>query len=72
MNNSFDNLTLVHFTKLTHESSWVVDVSADLAINFDVTLHDDLGDLGVGQGVLETVTQEDHERQGFAQLVGSG
>lgn len=33
---------------LTHESSWKVGVSADLAVDFDQTLHDDLGHIGVG------------------------
>lgn len=52
-----------------HESSWEVDVGADLSVDFDETLHDDLGDLSVGERVLETVTQEDDEWQGLAQLV---
>lgn len=57
---------------LTHEASWVVNVGADLAVDFDVSLHDDLGDFSVGQGVLQTVTQEDHQWKGLAQLVRSG
>lgn len=54
---------------LTHESSWEVDVGADLSVDFDETLHDDLCDFRVGQSVLEAITQEDDEWQGLAQLV---
>lgn len=31
-----------------HEASWEVSVGADLAVNLDQTLHDDLGHLAVG------------------------
>lgn len=58
--------------KLTHVSSRVVRIGADLAVNLDQTLHDDLGHLGVGEGVLETVTQENDQRQRLAQLVRTG
>lgn len=42
--------------KLTHETSWIIGVGADLAVNLDQTLHYDLRDLVVVQGVLETIT----------------
>lgn len=42
---------------LTHESCWEVCVSTDLSVNTDEALHGDLGDLSVGEGVFETVTQ---------------
>lgn len=56
---------------LTHESGGEVRIGAHFAVDLDQTLHHDLGDLGVGQGVLQAVTQEDDQRQGLAQLVGS-
>lgn len=56
-------------TVLTHESSGEVGVCADLAVDLNQPLHDDLGHLSVGQGVLQTVAQEDHQRQRLAQLV---
>lgn len=54
---------------LTHESRGEVGVCADLAVDLDQTLHHDLGHLGVGQGVLQPVTQEDDQRQRLTQLV---
>lgn len=50
MNNVF--VSAQRKLKLTHEASWIVDVGTDLAVNLDVTLHDDLGDFGVVQCVL--------------------
>lgn len=57
---------------LTHKSSRVGDVGADLAINLDKPLHADLLDLVSGQGVLEPVPQKDDEGQALPQLVGTG
>ena len=62
MNNIFDN-PQKYPLKLTHESCWVVDVSADLSVDFDESLHDNLGDFSVCQSVLQTVTEKDHQRQ---------
>lgn len=31
-----------------HESGWEVAVSANFTVNFDQTLHDNLGDISVG------------------------
>ena len=45
---------------LTHETSRVVGIGADLSVDFDEPLHDDLGNLTVGQGVLQTVTKKNH------------
>lgn len=42
--------------KLTHETSWIIGVGADLAVDLDQTLHHDLGDFIVVQGVLESIT----------------
>lgn len=56
----------------THESSGVVGVGADLAVNFDETLHDDLGHLRVRQGILEPVAEENDQGERLPQLVGTG
>lgn len=45
-----------NFAKLTHETSWIIGVGADFAVDLDQTLHHDLGDLVVVQGILETIT----------------
>lgn len=58
--------------KLTHESSRVGDISADLAVDLDEPLHADLLYLVPSQGVLEAVPQEDDEGQALPQLVGTG
>lgn len=58
--------------KLTHESSRVGDIGADLAINLDEPLHADLLHFIPSQGVLEAVPQEDDEGQALPQLVGTG
>ena len=56
---------------LTHESSWIGLVCSDFSINLDETLVNDLLDLIIGEGVLQPVTEEDHEGQTLAELVGS-
>lgn len=57
---------------LTHESSGVGDVGADLAVDLDEPLHADLLHLIPSQGVLEAIPQEDDEGQALPQLVGTG
>lgn len=56
---------------LTHESSGVGDIGADLAIDLDESLHADLLHLIPSQGVLEAVPQENDEGQALPQLVGT-
>jgi hypothetical protein len=56
----------------THQSSWVGEVSADLAVNLDLALLEDPLGLGVREGVLETVADEDDEWEALAELVWSG
>jgi hypothetical protein len=56
---------------LTHETSRVGAVSADLSVNLDETLHKDVLDFLAVQSVLKTVTQEDDERKTLAGLVGT-
>lgn len=62
---------LTHQTQLTHEASGVGDVGADLAVDLDEPLHANLFDLVSGQGVLQTVPEEDDEGQALPQLVGT-
>lgn len=57
---------------LTHESSGVGDVGADLAINLDEPLHADLLHLIPSQGVFEAVPQENDEGHALPQFVGTG
>lgn len=57
--------------RLTHEASRVGGVGADLTVDTDQALHDDLLDLTTVEGVLQAVAQEDDEGQTFAQLVGT-
>jgi len=52
-----------------HETRWEQKVSADLVVDLDQTLSAYLDRLLVSQGVLETVSQEDDERQALAELV---
>jgi len=61
----------LHFDDV-HESRRVSVVGADSAIDFDETLGQDLLDLGVIQGVLETISQEERQREALAELVGTG
>lgn len=69
---TMSSIIITHAAKLTHESGWVVNVSANLAVDFDESLHDDLGDFGVCQSVLQAITQKDHQGQRFTQLVWTG
>jgi len=55
-----------------HESGRVGVVGADATVDFDETLGEDLLDFRVRQRVLETIPQEERERQALAQLVGTG
>jgi len=62
---------LLHFDDV-HEASWVSVVGAHAAVDFDETLGEDLLDFRVRKRVLETIPQEERERQALAQLVGTG
>ncbi|GMT32155.1 hypothetical protein PFISCL1PPCAC_23452, partial [Pristionchus fissidentatus] len=55
-----------------HESSGESHLSADLSVDLDQALLADLASLGVGQSVLQTVTEEEDEGEGLTELVGSG
>jgi hypothetical protein len=52
-----------------HESSGEGRVSADLAVNLDETLHKDVLDLLSVEGVLQTVADQDDQRQALTELV---
>jgi len=54
-----------------HETSRVGAVSADLSVDLDKTLHEDVLDFLTVQGILQTVAQEDNKRKALAGLVGT-
>lgn len=54
-----------------HETGGEGGISADLSVDRDQTLHEDESNLTAGQGVLESVTQKDHQGQALAELVGT-
>lgn len=55
-----------------HEAGGVGQVSADLAVDLDETLHEDRLGLAVVKGVLETVADEDDQGHAVAELVRTG
>lgn len=55
-----------------HESSRVAWLSADLAVDLDESLCGDGLNFTSGQGVLETISQQDDKRERFADLVRTG
>lgn len=62
-------LKVAHLAQLTHESGRVVGVGAHLAVDLNQTLHNNLGNVAAIQCVLETVTQENYQRQRLTELV---
>lgn len=62
--------------KITHESGRVVGIGADFSVNLYEPLHDNLGNVSIVQGILETVTEENNQGQWFPKFVraraGSG
>lgn len=48
---------------LTHKTSRIVGVNANLSIHLNQTLHDDLSNLAISQGILQSITQEDNQRE---------
>lgn len=57
---------------LTHEAGGIGRVSAHFSVNFDEALVDNRDDLTSGQSILEPVTKENREGEGFAELVRTG
>jgi hypothetical protein len=54
-----------------HETSRVILVSSDLAVNLDASLHANLLALLSGQGVLKTLSKDNSDRQTVSELVGT-
>lgn len=71
-NGSCDIATEPFTLILTHEASGVGLVGPDLAVNLDDPLLENGGNLTTGQGVLETVAEEDGQGERLAELVGTG
>ena len=46
---------------LTHETNWVVAVGTNFVVDLDQTLHYDLCDLRVGEGILQSVTNKENQ-----------
>ena len=46
-------------------------IRADLSVDLDATFHTDLHAFLVGQGILESVTEDNRDGQALTELVGS-
>ena len=57
---------------LTHESSGVGLVGPDLSVDLDQSLLDNSSDFTAGKGVLQSVSEEDGERERLSELVRTG
>ena len=55
---------------LTHESGRVGLVGPNLPVNLDEALVDNLYHLGVSEGILQSVPEENQQWQALSQLVG--
>lgn len=55
-----------------HIPSWVFDIGPDLAVNFHHAAHHDLLALLATKSILESVSDEDGERQALSELVWAG
>ena len=55
--------------KHTHKASRISNVSPDLSINLDESLHDNRLGFLVGEGISQTVADKDNQRKTFAGLV---
>lgn len=56
---------------ITHESGWELVAGSDLSVDADNSLGENLLGLGVVESVLQTVTEEQAEWKGLAELVWS-
>lgn len=56
---------------LTLETSRVCNIGPDLSVNLNQTLIDNRSNLPSRQGVLQPVAEEDGEREGFTEFVGT-
>lgn len=57
---------------LTHKTSRIVGISANLSINFNQALHYNLSNLAISQGILQSITEEDNQRERFPEFVWTG
>src|SRR5512142_1791339 len=55
-----------------HETSWVGGVGAYFTIDLNQTLHNNFSYFSTVQGVLQTISQENHHGQRFTQFVWTG
>jgi len=55
-----------------HEAGRIFNVSADATIDFDETLHDNLGYFTSSKGVLELIPENKHHWKRFAEPVRTG
>lgn len=53
------------------ETSGVIHISSDLAVNLDQTTHDNSQDFTTSQGVFQAVAEDEGQGQAFTQLVGT-
>lgn len=54
---------------LTHKTSRIIGIGANLSIDLDQALHHDLSNLAIGQGILQPITEEDNQRERFPEFV---
>jgi len=54
-----------------HESKWICLVSPDLAINHNLTLHQDWNNFTIGQSILQPVREDKDQRQALPGFVGT-
>jgi hypothetical protein len=59
------------FDKRTHETSWEGDVGSCTAVDEDLSLLEDHHHFLVRKGVLQSVPEKDHQREGCTKLVWS-
>lgn len=54
---------------LTHKTSRIVGINANLSIHLNQALHDDLSNFAISQGILQSITQKDNQRKWFPKFV---
>lgn len=57
---------------LTHETSRIVGINANLSVHLNQALHDDFSNLTISQGILQSITQENNQRERFPEFVRTG
>jgi len=54
-----------------HESERIVDVSSDLSIDFDQSLHNNFSHISSGECIFQSISENDDERDRFSKFVWS-